>query len=241
MHTQELLKKLDEFFSHSQIIVMYGLTESFRSCWLPPSETFKRPGSIGKPVPEVEIMVWNQQGQPCAPGEKGELVHRGAFITYGYLNNPDLTQEKFIPLQTGGPGCLPEMVVRSGDIVHMDEDGYLYFHGRGDMQIKCAGYRVSPGEVEEASLAYSGISQVAAFGLPHPELGQEVCLAYSTYKGKPVDHSALAAHLSASLPYYAVPKSIRFCAHLPLTAHGKIDYPALIKQAPDWENSGAGD
>lgn len=229
-HTQELLHGLSQFFPFSQIIVMYGLTESFRSTYLPFSEIFKRQGSIGRPVPEVEIMVLNDEGRLCQPHEKGELVHRGAFVTYGYLNNPDLNKIKFVPLATGGPGCLPEMAVFSGDIVHRDEDGYLYYHGRKDMQIKCAGYRLSPGEVEEAALAFQGVSQAAAFGQPDPELGQSVCLAYSTYQGKPIEETELKRSLSDSLPYYAVPKRILFYERLPQTAHGKVDYPTLMSE-----------
>jgi acyl-CoA synthetase (AMP-forming)/AMP-acid ligase II len=229
-HTQELLQGLKAFFPHSQIIVMYGLTESFRSTYLPFEEIFNRPGSIGRPVPEVEILVLNEEGGLCRPHEKGELVHRGAFVTYGYLNNPDLNKIKFVPLATGGPGCLPEMAVFSGDIVHQDEDGYLYYHGRRDMQIKCAGYRLSPGEVEEAALAFQGVSQAAAFGQPDQEFGQSVCLAYCTYHGKPLEEKEFNRFLSDNLPYYAVPKRIHFYKRLPQTAHGKVDYPTLISE-----------
>lgn len=229
-HTQDLLHSLSQFFPHSHIIVMYGLTESFRSTYLPFSEIFNRLGSIGRPVPEVEILVLNQEGRLCEPHEKGELVHRGAFVTYGYLNNPDLNKIKFAPLATGGPGCLPEMAVYSGDIVHRDEDGYLYYHGRRDMQIKCAGYRLSPGEVEEAALAFQGVSQAAAFGQPDPDLGQSVCLAYSTYQGRPLEENDLKCYLAESLPYYAVPKRLIYYERLPHTAHGKIDYPTLMSE-----------
>jgi acyl-CoA synthetase (AMP-forming)/AMP-acid ligase II len=226
-HTQELLHKLNDFFPQSQIIVMYGLTESFRSTWLPFSETFKRHGSIGRPVPEVEILVLDDDGRPCRPHEEGELVHRGAFVTYGYLNNLGLNNDKFLKLSTGGPGCLPEMAVRSGDIVHYDEDGYLYYHGRRDMQLKCAGFRLSPGEVEEAALAYPGVSQAAAFGLPDSEMGHKVCLAYSTYQGEQLAEKDFKDYFNNCLPYYAVPRHFLFYDRLPQTANGKIDYPAL--------------
>lgn len=233
MHSQELLVKLTAFFPHTEIIVMYGLTESFRSTYLPFSELFKRPGSIGKPVPEVEILVLDEAGKRCGAGEKGELIHRGAFVSYGYLNDPELTQSKFIKLNTGGPGCLPEMAVRSGDIVSLDQDGFIYFHGRCDMQIKCNGYRVSPTEVEEAVLLFSGISHAAVFGLSDPNLGESVNLAYATYQGLAVDHSQLARHLSDLLPHYAIPRRIQFYESLPLTVTGKIDYPALKRSADE--------
>jgi len=227
VHTQDLLKKLTAFFPKTEIIIMYGLTESFRSTYLPFSQLFKRPGSIGKAVPEVEILAVNNKGEYCKPGEKGELIHRGAFVTYGYLNDPDLTKQKFIHLKTGGPGCLPEMAVRSGDIVSLDEDGFIYFHGREDMQIKCSGYRISPGEVEEAVVLIPDVSHTAVFGLPDSELGQSVNLAYSTYSRSPIDRIQIFKHLNRVLPSYAVPRHIHFYPNLPLTENGKIDYSVL--------------
>lgn len=232
-HPKELCEKLVAFFPRTEVIIMYGLTESFRSTYLPFSELLKRPGSIGKPVPEVELLVLNEHGERCRPGEKGELIHRGAFVTYGYLNDPALTERKFIRLATGGPGCLPEMAVRSGDIVSLDEEGFIYFHGRADTQMKCNGYRVSPDEVEEAVLLFPDISHAAVFGVPDPDLGEAVCVAYAAYSGKSVDEAQLRRHLADILPSYEVPRSIRFYQRLPLTISGKIDYPALRKDAEE--------
>lgn len=76
--------------------------ESFRSNCLPPAEVLRRPGSIGKAVPDVEILVVNEDDKHCLPGKPGELIHRVAFINFGYLNNPSLTHSKYIEFQTGG-------------------------------------------------------------------------------------------------------------------------------------------
>jgi acyl-CoA synthetase (AMP-forming)/AMP-acid ligase II len=233
-HSQELLRQLTGFFPNTSIIIMYGLTESFRSTYLPFSELFKRPGSIGKAVPEVQIMVLNKRGELCQPGEKGELIHRGAFVTYGYLNDPDLTNQKFIPLETGGRGSLPEMAVRSGDIVSLDEDGFIYFHGRADMQIKCSGYRISSSEVEEAAALVPGLRHAAAFGLADEQSGESVNLAYSTHNGEELNGKVLTHSLNRILPSYAVPRRIRFYPHIPLTTTGKINYAALKR---DFEES----
>jgi acyl-CoA synthetase (AMP-forming)/AMP-acid ligase II len=240
MHTQDLLKKLSEFFPHTEIIVMYGLTESFRSTYLPFSEIFKRPGSIGKAVPEVEIMVLNEQGERCRPGERGELIHRGAFVSYGYLNNEELTKQKFTPLATGGAGCLPEMAVRSGDIVSLDEEGFIYYHSRADMQIKSSGYRISPGEVEEALLAMPDVRHAAVFGISHSDLGQIVCAAYTTYSGNELSKTEILKHMRNSLPIYAVPRRIFFREEMPFTVNGKIDYNALNKSAEESNNNSDG-
>jgi len=178
-------------------------------------------------VPEVEILVLNDQGFQCKPGEMGELIHRGAFVTYGYLNNESLNEAKFIRFQTGGPGCLPETAVRSGDIVSLDEEGYIYIHGRLDMQIKCNGYRISPDEIEEVALSFNPISQAAVFGRKDKVTGQSINLAYTTYGNQDVKQSALKRHLISDLPNYTIPRYIKHYKSLPLTPSGKVDYQTL--------------
>lgn len=226
-HSQTLLRRISEFLPGTEVIVMYGLTESFRSCFLPFAEIFNRPGSIGKPVPEVEIIVVDSNGSVCKPGEVGELYHRGAFVNYGYLNAPELTQQKYIERPVFGPGCRAETIVRSGDLVHMDEEGYLYFHGRVDAQIKAMGFRVSPTEIEEATLTFPGILEPAVVGVADEDAGEAVILYYTTDGHTCVDEYALKAHLVTSLPSYAVPKAFIKLDILPQTPTGKIDYASL--------------
>jgi len=83
---------------------MYGLTESFRSTYLPPAELDRRPDSIGKAIPNAEVLVVREDGTPCAPGEPGELVHRGALVSLGYWNDPEKTAERFKPARVN-PGA----------------------------------------------------------------------------------------------------------------------------------------
>ncbi len=230
-HAPALLQSVSEFFPRTEIIVMYGLTESFRSAYLPFSEMFNRPGSIGKAVPEVELLVLNADGERCKAGEKGELVHRGAFVTYGYLNNPELNEKKFIRLNMSTKSCLPEVAVRSGDLVSTDDDGYIYFHGRMDMQIKSSGYRISPDEVAQAVLATPGISQAVVFGLPDDALGEAIHLAYETYDGKKIEPIEIKRHAKASIAGYAIPHHYHFYEKIKLNANGKIDFAALKRDA----------
>ena len=230
-HPPELLRSVAEFLPTTEIIVMYGLTESFRSAYLPFNEIFKRPGSIGKAVPEVELMVLDEHGARCKPGQKGELVHRGAFVTYGYLNNPSLNETKFIKLQLDGRACLPETAVRSGDLVSTDEDGFIYFHGRMDMQIKSSGYRISPDEVAQAVLSTPGIAQAVVFGMPDPTLGEAIHVAYETYANQGLDEIEIKRHAKKALGNYAVPHHYHFYEKLPLNANGKIDFAALKRDA----------
>ena len=85
--------------------LMYGLTEAFRSTYLPPAEIDRRPDSIGKAIPNAEILVVREDGAPCAPGEPGELVHRGALVALGYWNDPTKTAERFRPAPGQHPAC----------------------------------------------------------------------------------------------------------------------------------------
>src|SRR3546814_1771248 len=99
-----LLKRLRHIFPRAKPYLMYGLTEAFRSTYLDPAEIDRRPSSIGKAIPNAEIMVVNAEGGSCAPGEEGELVHRGALVALGYWNDPQRTAERFRPV----PGRPPD-------------------------------------------------------------------------------------------------------------------------------------
>lgn len=134
---------------HVQVYLMYGLTEAFRSTYLPPDQVDRRPSSIGKAIPNVEILVINEAGKLCQAGEVGELVHRGANISMGYWRDP-MSSSRVLrphPLHERRNGS-SELVVFSGDLVTMDAEGYLYFVGRKDKLIKSRGVRVSPEEIE---------------------------------------------------------------------------------------------
>ena len=153
---------------NSKPYLMYGLTEAFRSTYLPPAEVDNRPGSMGKAIPNAEIMVVREDGTPCEPNEPGELVHRGALVSLGYWNDPARTAERFKPAPSQPAGIpIPELAVWSGDTVRADEDGFLYFIGRKDDMIKTSGYRVSPSEVEEVIHKTEQAVDVAALGIPH--------------------------------------------------------------------------
>ncbi|MFC5552245.1 acyl-CoA ligase (AMP-forming), exosortase A system-associated [Massilia aerilata] len=207
----------------ARLFLMYGLTEAFRSTYLPPSELDRRPDSIGRAIPNAEVMVVRPDGSRCAPGEPGELVHRGALVSLGYWNDPLKTAERFRPAPGHDPALpLTEMAVWSGDTVRMDEEGYLYFIGRGDDMIKVSGYRVSPTEVEEAVHASGLVLEAAAFGVPHPALGQAIVLLAVAREG--VADSDLLKECQRRLPAYMVPaKIVLHGAEFPRNPNGKID------------------
>jgi len=222
--------------------LMYGLTEAFRSTFLPPEEVDRRPESIGKAIPNAEIMVVREDGSPCAPGEEGELVHRGAHVALGYWNDPDKTAERYKPAPGQLAGLpITEMAVWSGDTVKMDDEGFLYFVGRRDEMIKTSGYRVSPTEVEEVVYATQIAAEVAAVGVPHPVLGQAVVLVtYSPHRDTDADVRILD-ECKKQLPGFMVPARIVARAEpLPRNPNGKIDRKRLAGELADlFEEAGA--
>ncbi len=225
------LDRLRACLPHSRVYLMYGLTEAFRSTYLPPEEVDRRPDSIGKAIPNAEILVVGPDDRPVSPGGVGELVHRGALVSLGYWNDPARTAERFRPL----PGqarelCVPETCVRSGDMVRIDEEGFLYFVGRGDEMIKTSGYRVSPNEIEEVLYASGLVAEAVAVGVPHPQLGQGVVVVATPVAGVRLDQDAILAECRQQLPVYMGPHLIVEKDTLPRNPNGKIDRAALHQE-----------
>ena len=223
-------RALQQRLPRTRIYLMYGLTEAFRSTFLPPEELDTRPQSIGKAIPNAEILVVNEAGQLCGPNEPGELVHRGALVALGYWNDPEKTAERFRPSPGQDPSLpVPELAVWSGDQVVRDEDGFLYFVARKDDMIKTSGYRVSPTEVEEVAYHSGLVAGAAALGLSYAQLGQAIALVVTPAAG--IDPATLDAELLAfcqrELPNFMVPARIVVRDNLPHNQNGKIDRRAL--------------
>lgn len=222
------LAQLRQALPQTKVFLMYGLTEAFRSTYLPPDEVDQRPDSIGKAIPGAEILVLRPDGSECSVDEPGELVHRGSLVSLGYWNNPERTAERFRPIPPSPAGIpTPEIAVWSGDVVRRDADGYLYFIGRRDEMIKTSGMRVSPTEVEEEAYATGLVSDAVAVGVPHERLGQAIILVASPAPGGNEDSEALLAALRRRLPRYMVPLAVAWREALPRNANGKFDRPRL--------------
>jgi len=225
---QAVLKVLRQALPTTKIFLMYGLTEAFRSTYLPPEELDRRPTSMGKAIPDTEILVLNEQGGLCKPGEAGELVHRGPTVSLGYWNRPEDTARALRPNPTLPPemgNC--ERVCYSGDLVKMDEDGFLYFIGRRDTMIKCSGFRISPTEIEEVLFQTGKLRGAAVIGVPDEMLGQSIKAFVVPRDGENLDVTALLEICGAKMPRYMVPKAVEILSELPKTSSGKVDYPAL--------------
>jgi acyl-CoA ligase (AMP-forming) (exosortase A-associated) len=225
---QTTLGALRKHLPNTNVVLMYGLTEAFRSTYLPPDQLNQRPTSIGKAIPNTEILVVSENGKRCRPGEVGELVHRGPTVSLGYWNQPELTAtvlrpHPFLPREVGEV----ERVCYSGDYVTMDEEGYLYFVGRRDTMIKSSGFRISPTEVEEVLFGSGLVTGAAVIGIPDEVLGQSIKAFVVSRDGGQLDLEKLREFCSARLPRHMVPGAIEVLQALPATSSGKVDYAGL--------------
>lgn len=218
------LERLRAIFPGAAPFLMYGLTEAFRSTYLDPAEVDRRPDSIGKAIPNAEILVVREDGTRCAPGEQGELVHRGALVSLGYWNNPEATAARFRPAPGRDAAIpVPELAVWSGDLAVEDEEGFLFFVGRGDEMIKTSGYRVSPTEVEEAVYGTGLVRDVVALGVEDERAGQRIVLVLSPAEPRTFEVDALLGVLRQGLPAYMLPKHVEVLPELPRSPNGKLD------------------
>jgi acyl-CoA synthetase (AMP-forming)/AMP-acid ligase II len=228
---QPVLAKLREYLPQTQIFLMYGLTEAFRSTYLPPDQVDSRPTSIGKAIPDTEILVINEQGNPCKPGEIGELVHRGPTVSLGYWGYSDLTDQVLRPYPFAAPQLRDwEKVCYSGDLVKLDEEGYIYFVGRRDTMIKSSGFRISPTEVEEVIFRCGQVVGAAVIGIPDEVLGQHIKAFVVRKSDSDISPEAILTFCAEHLPRYMVPQELDLLNELPKTPSGKVDYPALRRR-----------
>jgi len=227
---RDTLARLRQTFPRAAPYLMYGLTEAFRSTYLPPDQVDSRPDSIGKAIPNAEILIVRPDGSECDADEAGELVHCGPLVAQGYWRDPERTAVRFKPAPVQSPGLPhPQLAVWSGDIVKRDSDGYLYFIGRSDGMIKTSGYRVSPTEIEEVVFELPDVEEAAAFGVTHPTLGESIGLAVISGSGTQ-DTKELLDHCRARLPAYMVPARVEWRISLPRNPNGKIDRAAMAKE-----------
>jgi acyl-CoA ligase (AMP-forming) (exosortase A-associated) len=207
-----------------QIYLMYGLTEAFRSTYLPPEEVERRPTSIGKAIPNNEILVIDQDGKECGADEIGELVHRGSTVSLGYWKDPEETRKKFRPLPAWtARGGLDEIAVYSGDFVKKDADGYLYFIGRKDSMIKSHGMRVSPDEIEDCIFASRMVRHAVAFATEKNEGEGEIVAAVVPLDPSCFSSNDLMRFCKNEMPDYLRPTIVWPCEGFPETSSGKPD------------------
>lgn len=206
-------RRLIEALPGKRIVVMYGATEaSARLSYLPPEHLERKLGSIGVPIPGVELRVLRDDRTEAAPGEVGEIVARGPNIMRGYWGAPEETAR-----------VLDDDGYHTGDLARRDEDGFLFIEGRMSDMLKIGAHRVAARAIEDALLAHEAIHEAAVIGVPDEILGEAPYAFVVPRDGAAtLDVRALKEHLARRLPSYAVPARYEQRAELPKNESGKI-------------------
>jgi long-chain acyl-CoA synthetase len=198
----------------------WGLTETSPAvCINPPLDEFN--GSIGLPIPSTDVAIMNDDGEQLAVGAVGEICVRGPQVMAGYWQRPDETAKVMLP---GG-------WLRTGDIGHMDERGFVYIEDRKKDMILVSGFNVYPNEVEAVVVTHPGVLEVAAVAQPDEHSG-EVVAVFVVRKSPDLTEQDVIEHAKRSLTGYKVPKHVYFRSELPKTNVGKILRRALRDELP---------
>ena len=195
-----------------ELFIMYGQTEATaRLTYLEPSKLTTKLGSIGKPLGGVTIEIRGEEGNLVDRGVEGELYVKGPNIMQGYWNNCELTNQVIV-----------DGYLKTGDLGHIDSEGYIYLTGRRSDMIKVGGNRISPLEIEEVVSQLDGIEEVAATGVDDEILGQVVKIAVVVNDGCHITELAIKSYCKKNLALYKIPKFVSFVESLPKTASGKV-------------------
>lgn len=222
----EIVRRVRAALPNTRLFLQYGMTETFRGTYLPPEEVDRIPGSMGRAMPDTEILVLDEHDRPASIGEPGEIVHRGPTIALGYWNDPDATSRTFRPnplRPEGAPDT--ERVVYSGDIVRRDEQGFLHFVGRRDRVIKSMGFRIGPDEVSDALHASGEIVEAVIDAVPDPDRGQRIVAYVVLREGGSLDR--LKRTVRAELAEYAQPAEYIVREKLARLPSNKYDLDAI--------------
>jgi amino acid adenylation domain-containing protein len=179
---------------------------------------------IGKPISNTQVYLLDATLQPVPMGEPGELCVAGDGLARGYLNQPELTAEKFIPHPfSDEPGS---RVYRTGDLARYRSDGTIEFLGRVDNQVKVSGFRIELGEIETVLMEHSNV-QSAVVVARQDAPGEKKLVAYVVLRRQENDRNELRTFLQKKLPTYMVPSELVVLTSLPLSPNGKVDRGAL--------------
>lgn len=186
-----------------------------------------QPVTIGRPLPNYFAGILDEQLRPVAQGQSGELCLGGVGLARGYLGQPELTREKFVPNPLAKNGGLPARLYRTGDLARFTPDGEIEFLGRLDSQVKIRGFRVELSEIEAVLLECAGV-QAAAVALREDTSGGPRLVAYLVPRGDaPPDEPLIRSRLRARLPVYMMPVLFETIHELPMLSSGKVDRPNL--------------
>ena len=191
---------------------MYGATEAAaRLTYLAPADLRRKMGSIGRPIPNVEIAVMSDDGRVARPGEVGELVARGENIGQGYWNDPEETAQRFTPLG-----------YRTGDMGYADAEGYLFLVGRRHDMIKAGAHRVAPAEIEDVLHGHPAVVDCAVFGVADEQAGEVPVAAVQLDPHRSVEPAELVRLVADSLATYKHVRQIAVVDAIHRLPSGKV-------------------
>ncbi len=215
----EVVRRLIDTFPQKETYIMYGQTEAApRATFCPPERLRDKLGTIGIPVPGVEIKIMNDEGFEVADGEPGEIVIIGPNVMMGYWNQPE---EQSQVLRDGR--------LFSGDLGRKDKDGFIFIIGRKKEIIKVGGNRVSAKEIEERLLENDKISEAAVLGVEDPILGEAIQAALVLKPGQAAEAKEIQKYCREKLAEHKVPKYVQFLKELPKYQSGKVNKLELAK------------
>ncbi|SBT94564.1 non-ribosomal peptide synthase domain TIGR01720/amino acid adenylation domain-containing protein [Streptomyces sp. DI166] len=183
---------------------------------------------IGLPMDDTRAYVLDERLRLVPVGVAGELYLSGAGVARGYLGQPELTAQRFLPCPYGAPG---ERMYRTGDLVRRRADGLIEYLGRTDDQVKIRGFRIEPGEIQKTLAAHPAVADAAVVVREKPSGGKELVGYAVPAEGTDAEPAALKAYIAERLPRYMVPVAVVLLDAFPMTSNGKIDRRAL--PAPD--------
>lgn len=205
------------------IVEGYSLTEAQMAVLANPVAGIKKPGSVGMPLPDVEVIVVDSESgeTPLRPGESGEIVIKAPQLMQGYWQRPDETRE-MIRLSDNG-----DRLLYTGDLGYLDEDGYLFIVDRKKDLIKTSGYQVWPREIEEVISSHPAVHEVGVAGVPDKMRGEKAKAWIVLNDGAKLSESEVKSWCRERLAPYKVPAKFEFVADLPKTQVGKVLRRAL--------------
>jgi long-chain acyl-CoA synthetase len=203
----------------ARVLEGYGLTETSPGVSLMRMEDPRKPGSCGRPMPGIDVAILDDDDRPLPTGETGEVCVRGPNVFKGYYNMPEETAEAM----RGG-------WFHTGDMGHLDEDGFLSITERKKDLIIRGGFNIFPRDIEEVLYGHEAVLECAVVGMPDPKLGEEVKAYVVLRPGAGATEDALVALCRERLAKYKTPKSVTFADALPKNPIGKI----LKKDLREW-------
>jgi acyl-CoA synthetase (AMP-forming)/AMP-acid ligase II len=206
------IQRLRGALPNARLFIMYGQTEATaRLTYLLPERLTDKLGSVGIPVPGVELQIRDDEDRSVAPGVVGEVCVRGSNVMQGYFRDQDATESV---LRNGW--------LHTGDLGHLDAEGYLFLQGRRSDMIKSGAHRISPLDIEDVIATLPEVAEVAVVGVPDDVLGEAIKAVVTLKPGASLDALRVQRHCSEQLPRYKVPRIVQFATSLPRTSSGKV-------------------